>query len=72
MTGNMTSEFEYFEHEGAFFRRPKNLGTMSITHIRAGDRWEPYKGDRLAPAHFGSVVTEEEATRGMPPGASQE
>ena len=64
--------FDYFEHDGSFFRAPKNLGTMSVTHIRAGDRWEPYKGDRLAPAHFGSVVSEEKATRGMTPGASQE
>lgn len=63
--------FDYFEHDGSFFRAPKNLGTMSVTHIRAGDRWEPYEGDRLAPAHFGSRVTEERATRGMPPGVSQ-
>jgi hypothetical protein len=68
----LANEFDYFEHDGSYFRSPKKLGTMSVTHIRAGDRWEPYKGDRLAPAHFGSRVTEEEATRGMPPGASQE
>jgi hypothetical protein len=61
----MAGEFEYFEHEGAFFRRPKNLGTMSVTHVRAGNKWEPYKGDRLAPAHFGSEVTEEAAMAGM-------
>jgi hypothetical protein len=65
-------EFDYFEHEGSFFRSPKRLGTMSVTHIREGNKWSPYKGDRLAPVHFGSRVTEEEATRGMPPGASQE
>jgi len=45
---------------------------MSITDVRAGDRWKPYKGDRLAPVHFGSRVSEEEATRGMEPGASHE
>jgi len=68
----MASEFEYFERDGAYFRRPKGLGTMSITDVRAGDRWKPYKGDRLAPVHFGSRVSEEEATRGMEPGASHE
>ena len=61
----MAGEFDYFEHEGSFFRSPKKLGTMSVTHIRAGNKWEPYKGDRLAPAHFGSVVTEEKAMAGM-------
>jgi len=68
----MAGEFDYFEHEGAYFRRPKGLGTMSVTHVRAGDKWEPYGGDRLAPAHFGSEVTEKEATRGMPPGAPKD
>jgi hypothetical protein len=68
----MAREFDYFEKDGTYFRRPKSLGTMSVTHVRAGDKWEPYKGDRLARAHFGSEVTEEEATRGMPPGASKE
>jgi hypothetical protein len=46
------------------FRKPKTW-TMSVTHIRNGDSWEPYKGDKLAPVHFDDEVSQEVAERGM-------
>jgi hypothetical protein len=62
--GKMAGEFEYFSHEGSVFRKPKTW-TMSVTHIRNGDSWEPYKGDKLAPVHFDDEVSQEVAERGM-------
>jgi hypothetical protein len=57
----MAQEWEYFEKDGAYFRRPKGTGTMSVHQMRGRNGWVPFKG----PVFFGSCVTEAEATEGM-------
>jgi hypothetical protein len=47
------------------FRRHRTLGTRGVQDVRAGNAWEPYRGDPLKPATFGDQVSAEEATRGM-------
>jgi hypothetical protein len=61
----MADDYDYFELEGAYFRRHRGLGTRGVHDVRAGNAWAPYKGDPLRPATFGDQVSEEEATRGM-------
>jgi hypothetical protein len=62
----MSDVFDFFELDGALFRRDKSHGCNSVDdvlNIRTGE-WERYTGkDKLKPAVFGSQVTEEEAMR---------
>lgn len=48
----MDGAWEYFEHEGATFRRPAGK-PGGVTHILQGGSWAPYKGDRTAPVMYG-------------------
>jgi hypothetical protein len=68
----MGKDWEYFEHDGAYFRRDKTLGLIGVNEVRAGKRWMPYEGDPIKPAMFGDKVSEEEATRGMDPESDDE
>jgi hypothetical protein len=61
----MGKDWEYFERDGACFRRKKSLGFIDVNEVRAGNKWKPYNGELVKPAIFGDEVSEEEATRGM-------
>jgi hypothetical protein len=56
--------YDYFEKEGAVFRRRLKPGArpMPAVHdIKVNGKWEPYQGDRLAPVYFGDQITAKEA-----------
>ena len=54
-------KYNYFEKDGAIFRRKKSVKTMSVEDVKTPDGWKPYQGDRLAPVYFGDSISEEEA-----------
>ncbi|UKJ74239.1 hypothetical protein [Azospirillum brasilense] len=53
--GGMDGDWDYFEHEGVLFRRPAGR-PGGVTHIRDGNGWASYKGDRTAPVMFGDRI----------------
>lgn len=59
------TEYDYYEKEGAYFRKRKSLRMPAVEHVRHGHNWVPYEGDNMAPVSFGNRVTEAEATAGM-------
>jgi hypothetical protein len=54
------AKFDIFERDGAVFRRPHGRDVALVDHVRNGDDWIPYKGDRSAPVHFGTFMGVEE------------
>lgn len=48
----------YFKHDNAIFRqRPSKLkNRIGIDEVLHGNKWVPYKGDRLEPGYFGREV----------------
>lgn len=63
----MTDDYEYFEKEGAYFRREKGRKVRAVQHVlnRRTGAWENYTGDKLAPVVFGDQVTEREVQRAI-------
>jgi hypothetical protein len=57
---NITGKtYTYYEKDNAYFRRLERPGghdAASIDDVLHGDKWVPYKGDRLAPVVFGDRV----------------
>jgi hypothetical protein len=44
--------WDFFDHDGAVFRRPRgNIGP--VTHVHVNGSWQDYKGDGLMPSLFG-------------------
>jgi hypothetical protein len=39
--------YDYFEREGAYFRRRSGKATRAVDDVLHGDKWVPYEGDRL-------------------------
>lgn len=56
----MKRKFNIFEKDGARFRAPADRQARIVDHVQQGDKWVPYKGDRVAPAMFGDHVGVEE------------
>lgn len=62
----MSGEFVYYEHEGAYFRRPAKAPGVGVRDVLHGDKWVPYDSDDLlAPVMFGNKVDESEV-EGLP------
>lgn len=49
-------KFDVFEKDGALFRRPAGREIALVDHVLNGERWEPYRGDRQKPVHFGDFL----------------
>lgn len=45
--------WEYFDHDGATFRRPAGA-PGGVTDVLHGENWKPYKGDRTAAYLYGN------------------
>jgi hypothetical protein len=54
-------KFEYFEKDGAVFRKPATQRHPFVREIKVEGEWRPYTGDRIAPVVFGDQITAEEA-----------
>lgn len=47
----------YYEHDGAYFRRPKNAPGMGVREVLHGDKWVPYEADdMIAPVMYGNRI----------------
>lgn len=51
----MNESWEYFNLDGATFRRPANK-PGGVTHILNGKFWKPYNGNRTAPVLYGDRI----------------
>ena len=54
----MSGEFVYYEHEGAYFRRPAKAPGAGVREVLHGGKWVP-------PVMFGNKIDESEV-EGMP------
>ena len=54
--GDQNGEYLYYEHEGAKFRRRPTTNYTSVDDVLFGSNWEPYTGDTLKPALFGTRI----------------
>lgn len=58
MAANRDSRlFEYFENDGAYFRKRRHSGLIAVDQVWTGTAWENYKGDRQKPYCFGTQIT---------------
>jgi hypothetical protein len=48
--------YDYYEKDGAYFRKNKKMKHIGIDDVKHPDGWVPYKGDRLAPVYFGDKL----------------
>lgn len=57
--GDVAGRFRLLRYDGKLFR--KKLGDLAgaVDEMQLGGRWVPFKGDRIAPMHFGDEVDEE-------------
>jgi hypothetical protein len=56
-TKSDSDEWEYFDRDGAIFRRPKgNIGR--VTHVHSNGEWKEYAGDGLLPSLFGDRIND--------------
>ena len=54
-------EYLYYKHDGAKLRRRPTTTYTSIDDILFGNKWEPYTGDTLEPAMFGTRIENPQA-----------
>lgn len=57
----MAGQYVYYKKDGAIFRKPASSKLPAVDEVKHGDRWVPYKGDRLAPVYFGDQISAAEA-----------
>lgn len=57
----MADKYVYYKKDGAIFRKPADSEFPAVDEVKHGDRWVPYKGDRLAPVYFGDQISAAEA-----------
>lgn len=53
-------KYEYFDKEGAIFRKRAGRSVL-VDEIKRGGKWVPYDGDRMAPVFHGDVISAKEA-----------
>jgi hypothetical protein len=61
------ADFEYFDLDGARFRRPKGF-IGGVTDVLVGNEWRPYTGNRTKPALYGDRISDPLQTRPDPAG----
>lgn len=58
LTKALGGEWEFFEHDGAFFRRPAGR-PGGVTHVLAAEKgWKDYRGNRTDPVLWGDKVAD--------------
>lgn len=65
MEEQQQSGWEYFEKDGAYFRRPAGRGYGGVTDVLHGSQWKPYTGDRTAAYLYGDRVEPEDVPGGF-------
>jgi hypothetical protein len=53
----LVSEFDYFDLDGAYFRRPKGF-IGGVTDVLVDGEWRPYTGNRTKPALYGDRISD--------------
>lgn len=52
------AEYDYYEREGAYFRRNKSSPFRSVDDVLHGKTWKPYEGDRLQAGLMSDITTD--------------
>lgn len=52
----LMAKSEFFRHDNAIYRKRPGNNAAAVDEVLHGDKWVPYKGDRSAPALFGSKI----------------
>ena len=52
-------KYDYFEKDGAYFRKDKDGEYIGVDEVKHPAGWVPYKGDRLAPVYEGDKLDRE-------------
>ncbi|MEY8688475.1 MAG: hypothetical protein AB9M53_01170 [Leptothrix sp. (in: b-proteobacteria)] len=66
------ADFQYYEHEGAYFRRPADAPGRGVREVLHGNQWVPYEGDDLMePVVYGNRVEEGDIEMGDAPAGGE-
>lgn len=56
----MGTKWEFFELDGAYFRKRANSGLAAVDDVFWPEGWTPYRGDPCRPFCWGSKISESE------------
>ena len=52
----MMQKSAYYSHDNAIYRQRPDTASMAVDDVLHGNKFVPYKGDRVAPVMHGSKV----------------